>query len=253
MTPATALITGGTSGIGLETAAQLAESGVATIVINGRDARRGAEACEVMQRRAPGAQVHFVAGDVTSRTGVEALFAAVADVTGERLDVFVHSAGGDFAPTLFKDTAAEDVEAVIRDWLVATILCVRAALPLMPRGGAIVAVASDAAKVPTPGEAVIGAAMAGIGMFARTVAMEAKRDGIRVNVLTPSLVAGTRTFERVTEGGFSAKLFAKAIDAAHLGLPDAADVAACAAFLASPAAARITGQLVSVNGGISAG
>jgi NAD(P)-dependent dehydrogenase (short-subunit alcohol dehydrogenase family) len=130
----------------------------------------------------------------------------------------------------------------------------RAALPLMgPRkGGVIVNVASDAAKVPTPGESVIGAAMAAIVTYSRVAALEAKRDGIRVNVLTPSLISGTPTTDRVTESGFSARLFAKVADMATLGIATPEDQAALILYLAGPAAAKLSGQAISLNGGISA-
>jgi NAD(P)-dependent dehydrogenase (short-subunit alcohol dehydrogenase family) len=125
-------------------------------------------------------------------------------------------------------------------------------MPILADGAAIINIASDAGKVPTPGESVIGGAMAAITMFSRTLAMEAKRRHIRVNAITPSLVNNTLTFKRVTEDGFSAKLFAKAIKAAHLGVTEPEDVAALIAFLASDDAKRITGQVISINGGISA-
>jgi NAD(P)-dependent dehydrogenase (short-subunit alcohol dehydrogenase family) len=118
--------------------------------------------------------------------------------------------------------------------------------------GVIVNVASDAAKTATPGEAVIGAAKAAIVMFTRTIAIEEKRYGIRANALTPSLVSGTASTERITADGFSGKLFARAAQQAQLGVPTADDIAALAVFLCSPAAARLTGQAISVNGGISA-
>ena len=73
----------------------------------------------------------------------------------------------------------------------------------MREKGCIINVASDAAKFPTPGESVIGAAMAGIVMFSKTLAMEAKRRQIRVNVVTPSLVTGTRSYNFITSGGFT--------------------------------------------------
>jgi 2-hydroxycyclohexanecarboxyl-CoA dehydrogenase len=94
---------------------------------------------------------------------------------------------------------------------------------------------------------------AGIAMFSRTLAREAKRRRMRANVVTPSLVRGTQTYERVTAGGFSAKLFEKATRAAHLSPPEADEVAAVIEVLADPDAARATGQVISVNGGISAG
>lgn len=100
---------------------------------------------------------------------------------------------------------------------------------------------------------MIGAAKAAIVMFTRTLAIEEKRHGIRANALTPSLVHGTASTERITSGeGFSAKLFASAAKQASLGVPDADDIAALAVFVCSPAAGKLTGQAISVNGGISA-
>ena len=229
----------------------LAEAGVRSIVINGRNRERGEVARLAILRRAPDVSVTFVSADVSSPEGVTALFVAVADLA-RPLGILVNSAGGEYTPELFARTAPEAFDTIVRQSLMATLNCCHAALPLMARGSAIVNVASDAAKVPTPGEAVIGAALAGIVMFSRTLAMEAKRDGIRVNVVTPSLIAGTRTYDRVTAGGFSKKLFDKAIAAAHLGLATPRDVAEAVVFLAGPGAARVTGQVISVNGGISA-
>jgi NAD(P)-dependent dehydrogenase (short-subunit alcohol dehydrogenase family) len=130
----------------------------------------------------------------------------------------------------------------------------RAVLPIMRalRGGVILNVASDAGKLATPGETVIGAAMAGIIMFSRALAIEGKRDGVRVNALTPSLIDGTPNTERILKDAFTFKLFDKARQAAKLGVPVADDLAELIVFLASPQAARITGQAISVNGGISA-
>jgi NAD(P)-dependent dehydrogenase (short-subunit alcohol dehydrogenase family) len=225
----------------------------ARVVINGRNAERGEAACARLREAAPQAAIGFVAADVTDKQAVIDLIARSQDLLDGPLDVLVNSAGGDFVPALFHETSLEAIDGAIGQWLLSTMYCCRIALQHMSDGGAIVNVASDAAKAPTPGEAVVGAAMAGIAMFSRTLAMEAKRRRIRVNVVTPSLVRGTQTYERVTSGGFSAKLFEKAARAAHLGLPAPDEVAAIIAFLASPDAARMTGQVISVNGGISAG
>jgi NAD(P)-dependent dehydrogenase (short-subunit alcohol dehydrogenase family) len=137
----------------------------------------------------------------------------------------------------------------------APMLMTRLVLPLMMgrNGGVIVNVSSDAAKLATPGESLMGAASAAIKMFTQTVALEAKRAGVRVNAITPSLVSGTAGTERITAGhGFSAKLFAKVATMADLGIPDAHDQAQLVVFLASPLAARLTGQAISLNGGVSA-
>lgn len=129
----------------------------------------------------------------------------------------------------------------------------RAVLPyLRSQGsGAIVNIASDAAKVPTPGETGIGAAMAAIITFSQTLAVEGKRDGIRVNVLTPSLITDTASFDRAMSQEFSKKIFDKISRQAGLGMTEPSDLAHAALFLTSPRSRRITGQVVSVNGGIS--
>ncbi len=94
--------------------------------------------------------------------------------------------------------------------------------------------------------------VAAIVMFSRVTAIEAKRDGIRVNVITPSLIAGTPTAEGVLRDGFSKKLFEKAASLAHLGAAEPDDLASLVVFLGGPGSARLTGQAISVNGGISA-
>ena len=112
------------------------------------------------------------------------------------------------------------------------ILASRAALPHLTQsgGGAIINIASDAAKVATPGEAVIGAVMAGIVMFTRGMAIEAKRNGIRANVITPSIVRDTPLYDRLMADPFAGKLFGKAEPMAHLGVAEPGDLAALAVF-----------------------
>lgn len=90
-------------------------------------------------------------------------------------------------------------------------------------------------------------------MFSKAAALEAKREGVRINVLTPSLIADTPGAALIGSDPFSAKMFEKAIAMAHLGLASPADLASMTLFLASPAASRITGQAISINGGISVG
>ena len=94
--------------------------------------------------------------------------------------------------------------------------------------------------------------MAAIVMFCRAAAMEVKRDGVRINVLTPSLIANTPGAELIFGDPFSARMFEQAAAMAHLGVAEPEDLAESILFLAGPAARRITGQALSVNGGISA-
>jgi gluconate 5-dehydrogenase len=171
-----------------------------------------------------------------------------------RIDVLVNSTGGNDIPKLLHQTAVEEIPGILERCLFAQILCSRAALPYMrdAKKGAIINIASDAAKIPTPGESVIGAAMAGIVMFTRGVAVEGKRDGIRANVLTPSMTSGTEHFEKVMADPFAGRMFAKAGKMAALGVVSKEELAGLVVFLASPAASKITGQAISMTGGISA-
>ncbi len=106
------LITGGTSGIGLATAHRLAES-QSTIVINGRNGERGAQARAAILERKPDANVRFIAADVSTQDGVSSLLAAAMDGFGAPIDVLVNSAGGEFIPTLFHENTPEIVDSVI--------------------------------------------------------------------------------------------------------------------------------------------
>lgn len=247
-----ALLTGATFGIGLATAMQLAARGVPRIAVNGRNAERGAAAVEAIRKVAPAADVRFCPADVTSADAVRQMVDGVA-AGFDGLDLVMNCAGGNHPPALFHSSDPAGFPDVVASSLYGILHTCHAALPHLRRagGGAIVNTASDAARVPTPGEALIGGMMAGIVMFSRTLAAEAARDGIRVNVLTPSLVEGTRTYDMVMADPFAARLFSKAIPRARLGLAQPEDQAALAVFLMSPEAARMTGQAISVNGGIS--
>ena len=247
------LIVGGTSGVGLATAIQFALAGSPRIALIARNAERGRLACAAIVERVAGACVDFIGADANDEAQATR---AVDDVLQRfgRIDVLVNSTVASIVPRLLHLTPVEDILPMIVGQLLAPLLMTRLVLPSMreQRRGVIVNIASDAGKVATPGESVIGAAMAGIVMFTRALAMEAKRDGVRVNALTPSLIEGTLTYDRVTRDGFSAKLFEKAAAMAALGLTQPEDLAHLVVFLSRPEAARITGQAISPNGGISA-
>lgn len=249
----TALVVGGTAGVGLAAAIKFARAGVPRIAIVGRNAERGEAAAAQVRNSVPGCDVLFLAADANSATAATQMVSQVAGRFGS-LEIVLNSTVGPAAPELLKNLPIEDLEATLVQQAMGPILISRAALPHMiaAKRGVILNVASDAAKLATPGETVIGAAMAAIVMFTRALAIEAKRDGIRVNALTPSLIAGTLTNARMQESAFASKLFEKAGKMASLGIAEAEDLADLALFLASPAARKITGQAISANGGISA-
>jgi NAD(P)-dependent dehydrogenase (short-subunit alcohol dehydrogenase family) len=245
------VVTGGTSGIGLAIATAFAEAGARRVGLIGRNVERGIEA--ERQVAAKGAAVRFIQADANhvdqARRACEEAMTYLGGI-----DVLVNSTAGLFNPELFHAIPLEDIPEIVTQQLMAPLLMCSVVLPSMraQKSGLIINIASDAAKVATPGESVIGGVMAAIVMFSRTLAMEAKRDGVRVNALTPSLVEGTATAERILASGFSQKLFQKAAKQAHLGVARPEDLAAIAVFLAGPGGAKITGQAISVNGGISA-
>jgi 2-hydroxycyclohexanecarboxyl-CoA dehydrogenase len=249
-----ALIVGGTSGVGLESAIHLGQAGLRRVAIVGRDPGRGERAMAEIARRVPGLAAVFIGGDANDAATATRIAGEAEARIGE-VDILINATVGPFGPMLFHDTPIEDLVPTIVQQMIGPVHMCSAMLPYMRarRRGAIVNVASDAAKVPTPGEAAISAAMAGITMFSRTLAMEAKRDGIRVNAVTPSIIIGTMSYERAVASEHGARIFGKAAKLAHLGVAEAADLAALITYLVSPAASRMTGQVISLNGGISAG
>jgi 2-hydroxycyclohexanecarboxyl-CoA dehydrogenase len=248
-----ALVTGSTSGTGRATALSFARQGAATVFLNGRDAAQGEIVRADLAAKVPDTQFHFLRADMNSRDEIEAMFAQAVEIAGG-LDMFVHSGyGGSGKPDLFENMSVIHKEEVITGIYMSLVRCCHHAVPLLRArgGGSIVGVISDAAKVPTPGEAVHGGALAGSGMFLRGLAREVGRYQIRTNAVCPSLIRDTRNYDKVLTDGFSKKLFEKIEKRAQLGLPGPEDLANLITFLSGPLASHITGQMVSINGGIS--
>lgn len=254
LSEARVLITGGTAGVGLATAMRFAELGAPHVTINGRNPDRGEKAKAAVLARHPGCKVHFVAAD-SGKTEQAVELGRKAEEAMGGIDVLVNTTVSAYPyPTLFHKIDVNDLEGMVLTQLMSHLLMARVVIDGMRQRerGVIINVASDAGKATTPGESVIGGLMAAIIMFSRTLAMEAKRSGIRVNCITPSIIEGTLTHDTVMGGEFSGKLFAKAKEMAQLGVVNAEEMAELIIFLASPAAAKLTGQAISLNGGISA-
>lgn len=247
------VIVGGSSGVGVESAIALAEAGVPRLTLIARSPDRLAAAAERVTDRVDGVAVHTVSADAGDLAQITAGIAE-AESAMDGIDVLVNSVAGSGIPDLLHELDPAEFEETLRGQLLAPLITSRLVLPGMyaRKSGSIINIASDAAKVATPGETLLGAGMAGIVMFSRALALEAKRNGVWVNAITPSLIQGTPTTERITREGFSAKLFAGAAKQAHLGVVEPSDIAALVVFLAGPGAAKLTGQAISVNGGISA-
>jgi len=244
-------VLGGTAGVGFESACQFAEAG-ARVVILGRDDSRGAAACALLRARVPTASISFVRVDAANAADSVRAEAEARGLLGQ-IDVLMCTTGPSHAPQLLHEIPIGEVMPRIDEITRPPLHMMAAVLPAMRSAGSgrMIIVASDAAKTATPGETLVGAAMGCIVMFARAAAVEEKRRGIRINLLTPSLIANTPGAALIDSSPFAAKLFQKAASMAHLGVAEASDLAAMALFLASPAARRITGQAISINGGIS--
>jgi 2-hydroxycyclohexanecarboxyl-CoA dehydrogenase len=247
-----ALVTGSTSGIGLASAEMLGRAGARVVILNGRDATIGQAEERRLTELIPSTAFRFIAADYADQVQVDALFTRIAESFGG-IDILIHTATGGGPPDLFMNTDPADWQNTFEGKLISLMRCCRLAIPMMMErgGGAIVSVASDAAKLATPGESVIGAAFAGNAMFMKTLAVELARHNIRANVVTPSITRNTKTYDSVMAGEFSRKLFLKAEKRARLGVPVPENIAPIIVFLASPLASHMTGQVVSANGGIS--
>lgn len=246
-----AIVLGGTAGVGFECAARLAEAG-AKVVMMGRNDARGAAACDRIRDRCPGAQISFVQVDATNPSEAVRAESEAREKLGS-VNILICTTGPSEPPRLMHRIDIGSIQDRIEEVILPPIHMMHAALPAMRAqgGGSIVTVASDAAKVATPGETLIGAAMGAIVMFCKAAAIEAKREGVRINLLTPSLIADTPGAALIGSDSFANKMFEKAAGMAHLGVADSEDLAEAALFLAGPGARRITGQTISVNGGIS--
>lgn len=248
-----ALITGGSAGIGLRIAEQLAEAG-AHVFINGRSAERG-ERAEAKLREI-GQDPRFIAGDCASYQDAAAVVDTTRSLAG-RLDILISAgAEGEIGPTPFAEMTPQQIESEFRKRLLPRIFPVHAALPaLRENGGSIVLLTTDAGRYATPGESVLGAVGASVIMMTKALAKEFSRFKIRVNSIAVAVASDTPTWDRNLAGeGFQRDLFTKVVERFPFGRPPSAEeVAAVAVFLASDAAGQVTGQTISVNGGLSFG
>jgi 3-oxoacyl-(acyl-carrier-protein) reductase len=242
-----AIVTGagrGGRGIGRGIALALAAAG-ADVVITARSNVADAEAvaADVV---ALGRRGIAVTCDVSDAASVEELFTRAKAELG-RVDILVNNAGITRDGLLLR-MSEEDWDAVMQANLRGTFLCTRAAAKTMlkQRTGRIVNITSVMGQVGNPGQANYSASKAGIIGFTRTVARELGSRGITVNAVAPGFIETqmTENFSEEARQGILTK-----IPAGRLGSPE--DVGAAVAFLASDAASYITGQVLTVDGGMT--
>jgi 3-oxoacyl-[acyl-carrier protein] reductase len=252
------LITGGTSGTGFETARAVVAGG-ADVVVVGRDAARGQAAVEQLRTLAAqtGGSAGLALGDCTQYDeAARVVSEAVSEL--DALDVVVSAgARGKGDPKPFADMTPEELHGGLTTRFLARVHPVHAAIPHLRgrEGAAVVLLTTDAGRHATRGESIVGAYAASIIAFTKTLARELARDRVRVNAVSMTLTSGTQSWQSIFgEDSFQRELFTRALDRFPFGAaPSAADVAEAVVFLASPKAAHVTGQTLSVNGGLSFG
>ena len=242
-----AFVTGGASGIGRAIALALAREGarVAVADVNAHGARRVAADIQ-----ATGGVAVAQPLDVTDTTAVDSSIDGVVAHWGG-LHVLVNCAGWD-KPMPFVETTPEFWDRILALNLRGPIACTHAVLPHMIRQeyGKIVSIASDAGRVGSTGEAVYSAAKGGIIAFTKTIAREVARHRVNVNCVCPG-PSETPLFQNefVAQSPRLAESLKRVIPWGRLGTPE--DIAPAVAFLASDEAGFVTGQTLSVSGGLT--
>jgi len=167
----------------------------------------------------------------------------------------VLSHGGPYHPTTFEEYEVEDFPGLADYMFLSQARVVHAAVPSLsesPHGGRIVSVISDASRFPTVGESMIGALAAANVMFTRTLARELAPKGVRMNAVGITITRDTPTYSRVMEASsFSRRLFEKAEARIPFGPNNAVDIAGTILYFLSDDAAKVTGQVISANGGLA--
>jgi 2-hydroxycyclohexanecarboxyl-CoA dehydrogenase len=245
----TVVLTGGGGGIGAALCRGFATEGANVAVL---DRAKGQADAVAVALTADGYRALAVAADITDRSSIDAALEQVAAEFGPT-DVLVNNAGWDlFVP--FLETTPDDWARLIDINLVGALNMHHAVLPgMVERGsGRIVNIASDAARVGSSGESVYAACKAGIVAFSKTLAREHSRHGITFNVVCPG-PTDTALLASVTDAAPNPEklreAFRRSIPMGRIAQPD--DLIGAVLFFGSDDASFVTGQVLSVSGGLT--
>lgn len=244
-----ALVTGGTSGIGRDTAVLFAKSG-AKVAVTGRREAEGAETLEMI--RSAGGEGIFLKGDVGKTADVESMVQKTVENFG-RLDVAFNNAGieGNWVPIV--EQAEEDWDRVIAINLKGVWLSLKYEIKQMLMqggGGAIVNMSSIAGWIGSPGAATYCASKHGVMGLTKAAALEYATNGIRVNAVCPAVIETAMAGRLFGDAGISKFL----VSQHALGrFGKSAEVADAVVWMCSDRASFMTGQSITLDGGFLAG
>ena len=237
------IVTGAAQGIGKGIAARLAADGATVVVADLNAAAASATAAEL------GNDSIGITVDISDRTAVDAMVEETIEKFG-KIDVLVNNAGWDkISP--FLELEPEVWERIININLYGSLHCSQAVARKMvdAGGGTIINIGSDAARVGSSGEAVYSACKGGIVSFTKTLARELARYGVTANAVCPG-PADTPLFAQISEENPKLRTaLEKSIPLRRLAQPE--DLANAVSFFASPDTSYITGQTLSVSGGLT--
>jgi len=246
-----AFITGSTGGIGKAVAIKLAEMG-ADIVLNGRNATSAEDVLTDIRRL--GRKVIFEKADIRKYDEIDQAIKNALNKF-DKIDILVASGGAsgkDFAPSFFHETSPYDYPIYAKAQWWSRLYAVKALLDHMQerKTGKIIMLTTDAGRWPTPAESVVGGAGAAVVLATKVLAQELARWQIRVNTVSTTIIENSTSYEFVTNSSPSlARVFKKALAKQPFAVT-IDDVANACAFFASSASDGITGQILSVNGGL---
>jgi NAD(P)-dependent dehydrogenase (short-subunit alcohol dehydrogenase family) len=239
-----AVITGGSSGIGLATAKRFVAEGAYVFITGRRQSELDKAKAEI------GKNVTTVRGDVQNLADLDKLYAQIKAEKGV-IDIVVASAGFIEHAQIF-DLTEDHYDRTLDINLKGVVFTVQKALPLMTRGGSIVVVSSIINVKGVPAHGTYAAAKAGVRALVRVWTQELKDKGIRVNTLSPGatetpIIRGQFDSDEASDA--AKKVFASMTPLGRLGLPE--EIAAAAYFLASDESSYVTGIDLPVDGGLA--